>query len=383
MAQSIELGEYDTRRVVTAPPTIDDQRLAERLSAGGDLQPRLLVQWWADGTVQVTASSWIGVVRFSHFEVRVVPKLVGGSLRVLRMLEYTSGVRLLAHLPVERDQPSEGRDLFDLIVMLLAKETRVLVHEGLIRDYRPVNDSLDVMRGQLRLREQYFRRYGALHLLECRFDEYDGDIPENQLLAAALAVARSRVQDPHIRTETQLATHWLEGVCTAPNRNADWYRRRITYGRRNDRYRPAHELAYLVLQGLAFADLFDSSSRRMTTFMLNMNAIFEQFVSQLVEESLADTVFRVDRLRPQHSAVIVDDATDKTYSRIRPDIVIVDTIRSRTIPIDVKYKLYDLKKFSAADIYQLFLYAYALGADAIERIAGLIYPQSSAPQNRG
>lgn len=373
MIRTIELGEYDTKRVVAPPPTADDHRLADQLSAGGDLRPRLLVQWLAGGTVQVTATSWVGVVRFSSFEIRVVPKLTGGSLRVLRMLEYAAGIRLLAHLPMQREQPPEGTDLFDLIVMLLVEEVRILVREGLIRDYRAVDDSLEVMRGRLRMREQYLRRYGALHRLECHFDEYDGDVPENQLLAAAMVAARSRVQDADVRTGTHLATHWLHGVCTASNSDAEWYRRRIIYGRRNDRYRPAHELAYLVLRGLAFTDLFDSSSGRMTTFMLNMNVIFEQFVSRLIEHSLSGTTFRVDR-QARYSAVIVDAASGRTYSSIRPDIVVVDTGTGRTTPIDVKYKLYETGQFSPADTYQLFLYAYALGADPASRIAGLIYP---------
>ena len=44
------------------------------------------------------------------------------------------------------------------------------------------------------------------------------------------------------------------------------------------------------------------------------------------------------------------------------------------MPIDVKYKLYDTRKYSSTDIYQLFLYAYTLGGEASSRTAGLIYP---------
>ena len=34
------------------------------------------------------------------------------------------------------------------------------------------------------------------------------------------------------------------------------------------------------------------------------------------------------------------------------------------MPIDIKYKLYDIKKVSTADVYQTFLYAYALSRPA-------------------
>src|SRR3712207_7650993 len=43
--------------------------------------------------VWVTTRSWVGVVRFESFELRVVPKLEGGNLAVARMLEYASGIK--------------------------------------------------------------------------------------------------------------------------------------------------------------------------------------------------------------------------------------------------------------------------------------------------
>ena len=72
------------------------------------------------------------------------------------------------------------------------------------------------------------------------------------------------------------------------------------YGRRNERYRSAHKLAILVLRGLAIADLFDSSSGRINAFMLNMNTVFEQFVSRLVANFLEGS--RLEVSATSHSA---------------------------------------------------------------------------------
>lgn len=203
MCQTIELAEYQTICKPTAKPTPADQQLAERLSAGGELGARLDVRWLVDGRVEVKASSWVGTVRFSGLEIRVVPKLVGGSLRVLRMIEYASGIRMLSHLPPNQRLQAEGSDLFQLIVLALVQEARLLLRDGLIRDYRPMEDSLTVLRGRLRMRNQFLRRFGSLHQLECQFDEYDGDIPDNQLLAAALSISAVRVNDNTLRNETR------------------------------------------------------------------------------------------------------------------------------------------------------------------------------------
>ena len=375
MSQLVELKEYESKRIRSCAPNESDLKLTEALSAFGDLEPRLEVRWLTDGRVEVTASSWVGVVRFSSLEIRIVPKLVGGTLGVLRMLEYGSGVRLLARLPSHQQLPTGGADLFELVAMLMVEETKSLVRDGLIRDYRATDETLPVMRGRLRVKEQFLRRYGSLDRLECSFDEYDGDIPENQLVAAALSAAGPRVKSPDLKSEVRLLDALVSGVCTPPTRDPHWYRKRISYGRRNLRYRPVHELALLVLDGLALRDLFDTSLTRTNAFMLNMNVIFERFITQLVSDSLLHSGLRVS---PQESyrTVVVDEDSQHTYSTIRPDLVIVDTVTGHAVPVDIKYKLYERKKISTSDVYQLFLYAYALAGDSKVPTAGVIYPST-------
>jgi len=146
--------------------------------------------------------------------------------------------------------------------------------------------------------------------------------------------------------------------------------------RRNARYEPAHRLAFLILTGLALSDLHSATDRGVSAFMLNMNTIFERFVSTLVANALAETRLKTS---PQLSfkAVVIDESTSRAYSTIRPDLVITDTHSGAAVPVDIKYKLYATKKFASTDVYQLFTYAYALGGLAAEKVAGVIYAASS------
>ena len=170
----------------------------------------------------------------------------------------------------------------------------------------------------------------------------------------------------------------MNEVCEVRTRDADWYDRNIHYGRRNTRYTPAHVLAKLVLEGLALNDQVDKSTLNLTSFMVDMNAIFERFVTRLVINSLAGTPLRA-QAQQSIRAVILDEETGDTYSRIRPDLLIEDTTTGHTVPIDVKYKLYDAaKKVSSADIYQSFVYAYSVGAQSDDARAGLIYPSTTS-----
>ncbi len=372
----VELAEYRcVHRDDAGEPTAVDLELAERLQAD-EAGPRLVVRWLAGGRVEVQATSWIGIVRFSNLEVRVVPKLVGGNLRVLRMLEYVRGVRMLRLLDQARPI-AKGRDFFDLVCMLLAGEVDALVRGGLLRDYRTNEDTLPMLRGRLNYREQYLRRFGQLDLLSCRFDEYDSDTVENQLVAAAVSVAHRRVGDPDIRMALGRQSELFRDACAPRSADAGWYRSVIRYGRRNQHYRPAHELALLALEGLAFHDLFSSGSQTITAFLIDMNVVFEGFVTRLVEEALRDTPLVVDGQRRIRTA-IKDSRTGRSYRDIIPDLVVHHAGAREHVPIDVKYKLYDTKKLSNSDIYQVFLYAYALGSAPAQR-AGIVYPTDEPP----
>ena len=94
------LEEHRTGRVSGVDPTPGDEALATKLSERG-----LTVRWLRDSQVEVASSSWVGAARFSSLDVVVVPKLVGGALNVLRMIEYAAGVDILKRLPPERPDP--------------------------------------------------------------------------------------------------------------------------------------------------------------------------------------------------------------------------------------------------------------------------------------
>jgi 5-methylcytosine-specific restriction enzyme subunit McrC len=380
--QTIELVEYESRRVRTPAPTSADLSLAERLAGTGDIEARLEVRWLADGTLELTASAWVGVVRFSAVEIRVVPKLVGGNLRVLQMIEYSDGIRLLAHLPPDQQLAVAGDDLFELLVRILVSEAKLLIRDGLLRDYRPAEETLAVVRGRLRLRDQFLKRYGALHRLECSFDEYDGDISENQLLAAALTASANHVRGYSLGNDIRLLAGVIRDICDPPTFDPDWYEHRIHYGRRNRRYRTAHEAALLILRGLALDELHSAAARGVNAFMVNMNTVFERFVSTLIDKGLAGTRLR-GTAQLSVRAVVIDESTNRTYSSIRPDLVITDSVSERTVPVDIKYKLYDTAKFGSADVYQLFTYAYALGGNAEEKTAGVIYAATAQTAGPG
>lgn len=377
---AIELREWET---ATAPSgvalTQRDRQLVDALARGDG---RLHVEELASG-IRLKAASWIGVVRFEAFELRVVPKLVGGNLGVVEMLDYAGGIDRLRRLRSARqlDAAADGR-LVDLLAQLLAEAAEQIIRDGLIQDYVTREETLVTLRGRLRLDEQVRRRFGQVDRLECRYDELESNTPDNQLIAFALGLARRVCRHPETRRRVA-RLHSLFSEAADPTAFDPGNEVAIEYSRRNERYRAAHTLAWLFVRRLAIQDLFSPGAGRSYAFLLDMNALFEQFVTRLLRAAFASTNIRVAAQR-RHDSLLVDEATSRTYASVIPDVLLEEPRQdgSRRVPVDAKYKLYDEHKLDMGDIYQTFFYGYAFaGAQdhaAGKAVAYLVYPATTA-----
>jgi 5-methylcytosine-specific restriction enzyme subunit McrC len=376
-APVITLSEWESeRRAPVDELTESDRRLAVALKGadGG----RLLVDERRDG-VWITSRSWVGVVRFADFEVRVVPKLAGGNIGLVRMLDYASGLGALRRHEASRQLETVGDDLIDLIAWLFADACTPLVRDGLLNDYVAHEDALHVLRGRLRIIDQARFRFGQVDPLEVTFDEFESDIPENQLIAAALQATRSVVRSPMVQRPIRRLHAVFSEAANPLARDPLVLAAEMTYTRRNEHYRVAHHLAVLLLRRLAIRDLFTPGGTTSFAFLLDMNQLFEDFVTRLVGQAMRQSGVRVHAQRRDRS-IIVNEATNRPYSAIIPDLLL-EAGRGGTmvrLPVDAKYKLYDERRLQEADVYQMFLYAFAYAPHHTRQPARavILYPRA-------
>ena len=376
--QSIYLPEWATREVSGVSLTTSDQRFAEELRSGGG--GRLSVDETRSG-IRITASSWVGVVRFEHFEVRVLPKLAGDNLGLVEMVEFTTGLDALKRSSGARSIAAGGDNLFDLIALLLAEECDRLVRGGLFADYVEHEDELPVVRGRILADRQVLRRFGQVDRVMCRFDDREHDVFENQLLAAALDLCSRRVDHAGVSRHVRRLSSIFREVCSTGAFEGATARRQIAYHRLNQHYRQAHCLAQLVLESLGAEDLLEAGSTRCFAFLIDMNLLFERFVHRLLER-LLPAGYRLYYQRSDRS-IIWNADDNRPYAAVIPDLLVQhDGESARCVPLDAKYKLYDERKLSSDDIYQCFLYAYAYGGTGVESVprAVLVYPSLGGSQ---
>ena len=152
------------------PPSTDDLTLARQLRGqaddlGNTESSKLLLDWSYDGRLRVRARSWVGVVRVADHEIRVMPKHTHGSLGVLTMLRYASGA-IPEQMRSARTVQEGDRNLLDLVCLLLADESEMVVRQGVLQDYAEHEEALAALRGRLLVDRQVRLRYGQVDEVE-------------------------------------------------------------------------------------------------------------------------------------------------------------------------------------------------------------------------
>ena len=331
--------------------------------------------------IRIKAKSWVGLIHFQDFDVQVIPKLAGENLGLVNMLTYTAGVAALKRYENERYlEILKKGSLFDLIVWIFCDACEKILAGGLLFDYERQEDSLTSLRGRLLIDKQYRRRFGKFDRLECRFDEHSSNILENQILALGLYKAGRLVQDDQIRIRTRKLWGILSETCNIDQIDINSARYDVYYNRLNDHYHDAHQLAWMIIDGLGVEDLFKSDKTPSFAFLLDMNSLFEQFLNKYLAEILRKQNLT---LAYQHHdrSIIWDIFQNRSYSQVIPDFLISSSNSSNRLAVDAKYKIYDTRKVDPGDIAQVFLYAYAFD-HSVQPTAVLIYPTEDKSDQR-
>jgi 5-methylcytosine-specific restriction enzyme subunit McrC len=292
----------------------------------------------------VEARQYVGAVVDGDTTVIVRPKLP--IERVLFLLAHSvdptwAGDAALA----EADSLTEG------VVTLFAAACDRAMRNGILRGYRDHRERLHTVRGRIDFAEQLRTNPGRALPLAVSYQEHDQDIVENQLLLAAL----STVADLPIHSTT---TH--RAITRLRRTLADVTPRRfdacalpsMTWTRLNQHYRPAVELARVILAG-ADTDLH-TGSVRVPGLVFDMNTVFEHFVRTALRHELR---LGEEEFPDGRNAQLPFDEARRL--RIKPDLSIRHGGDCRMVG-EIKYR-HDTGDGRATHLYQTLAYASAAG----------------------
>ena len=312
------LTEWTSETYHDVQLTPEDRAAVEKLSAAGD--DRLQIEELRQG-LRVRTRSWVGVVRLPTVEIRVVPKVTGDLLGLVRLIEYASGLDALTRLRDGVTLEASGDSLLELFAALFVGASERVLRRGLLSGHVEREDDLPVARGRILGDRQVLERFGQLDRIICRFDELEHDVVENQLLSAALQVASRRVTSVGLQRRIARLRSVLEPICDTDQLDLAAARTTLAYNRLNAHYETAHQLGWLLFDALGIDDLFAPGETRSFSFLLNMNQLFEHFVTRVVGQLLPAARYRVSS-QISFKSVVWNVSSQRPYANIIPDVVV-------------------------------------------------------------
>ncbi|MYL23979.1 hypothetical protein GLV89_09310 [Halomonas alkaliantarctica] len=347
-------------------------REAEALAAVEYVLPPGCLQW---GHQRVKFTQFCGVVQVDGLQIEVLPKLTPYQTEdqqrstLLTMLacagELESVDTLGAGLATSRVT------LLDLFIRHFAHLLERQLQQGLLRDYRDIDDTLDQVRGRIDLVRQQRENLFKPQRLACRYSELIADIPVNRLLHSALRLMIRLCISPILAQQLHALRMRFDHVGTlAPHERGPTADQ---LNRMQSRYAPLVALSHLFLEG----QFLDVRSGRQQAFSLlfNMNRLFERY-----------TASRLLPLARRHGFKLMEQGPRRYLGReesgrgrllMRPDISLLDASKQPVVILDTKWKRIEgpdaMAALSAADLYQLAAYASAYGCGSVV----LLYPEQA------
>ena len=294
----------------------------------------------------LTPGSTIGAFEIGDLSVAIRPKLP--IARVLYLSSFAMGG---IHFRKDRFDFEDAPTLVEALVPALVSAAQRAFAGGLLHGYQTREEALHTVRGRILIDEQLRRRFILPLPIEVRYDDFTEDVLANRLVkAAAASLGRLRIGKQSRIALAGIGAR-LDNVSLeefAPNAVPE-----VAFDRLNEHYREVVTLARLFLRHAAIET--GRGTVRAAGFLVNMNKVFQEYVTRALREELglSERTFRSDR---EISGVFLDESRKVP---LKPDLSWWDGGTCRFVG-DAKYKRVQDERVPNADLYQLLAYATAL-----------------------
>jgi 5-methylcytosine-specific restriction enzyme subunit McrC len=268
-----------------------------------------------------------------------------------------------APLPATPDQvtPAPDGDLLDFLAGQLAQRLTERATTGLHREYAERAEQGPFLHGRLDVSAQLRDAPGRKEQLHSHYDDFTADVPCNQVpKATAEWLIRSPLLGETVRGALLQALQGFDGVRSVP---LDLSAAMMDAVR--EEYRPLLDLCRLLAEGLRPGNA--AGAMPGPAFLLDMERVFERYVTRGVEEALAGRDRLVLSVQPLY--VANRPMPGQPDVEMRPDVMIHRDGRAALL-VDAKWKRLPKNALVTSDLYQMLAYGTALGVPR----AALVYP---------
>lgn len=372
----VRLQEWETREATRDPAdplrgrTLDDP--AHRAVAAR-LGRRLRIYETRHG-LGISADQSVGVVQLGDLAIRVRPKLAVADM--WHILVYALGFDDVMQ-PDSTELPLADCDIADLLAVLLLREAERLRRRGLRRRYVDRRSWLAQPRGRVNVTALAYAP--PRETLPCTWAESTTDTPENQVVRAGLALARSGVRTPVIGSRLGRADAvWTDTASRQPLTSALLERVERERTRLTAMYEPAHRLVRWIWEGRAVDPELAAGDDELPGVLWDMARLFELFVARFLAEHLTTLQVTVQADLP-HLYRRIHDPRGGRVPRPRPDVVVKDASQVVGV-LDTKYRDLWNTPLPREILYQMSVYALAWSNASVPVPGTVLYPQVGGPR---
>ena len=273
--RTIQLREGESSRVDTL---LDSRQLEILRRARVDVRPSPSPGLQPGTAWEFRAANYIGVFRCGGLNVVIRPRIPID--RVMFMVGYSLNSGDWISSPL-RLSPQD--DILEAIVPAFVRLTQDAIRRGLLQGYRAREESSAALQGRIRLADQVKARFGLPLPVEVTYDDFTDDIEENRLLKTAIGVLwRMPISSRESRRDLGALRPAFTSVSSGSYRPG--MVPSVHYTRLNQRYRPAVELARLII-GSSLAE-FSPGDKLGASFLVDMEQVFESFLRTALRQIL-------------------------------------------------------------------------------------------------
>ena len=295
---------------------------------------------------------FVGVISVGNLQIEVLPKAdrnAGEDEKGLwesHLLEMLRAVyRLKVNLPSAADQHVRRSRVLDVVLHQFMDEVERIMHVGLVKAYRRVEDNRTSLKGRLVLSKHIVKNIVHQERFYMEYTTYDRNHIFNRLLYKSLQVIQdiSASNDVILRAK-RLEFEFPELEDIVPT---EALFNRLGFDRKTEDYRSAIALARLILLNY-MPNMTYQRGDSVVALMFNMNDLWEEYVYIILKRQLSDYNVSAQKRKEFWES----DAGGKI---IKPDIVIKKKDGTCVAVLDTKWKLPDDKP-GDADLKQMFVY---------------------------
>jgi 5-methylcytosine-specific restriction enzyme subunit McrC len=279
------------------------------------------------GTV-IKTKQYVGTIGLSRCTLDIEPKINVRNLMYMLGEAKRLEPSFFSSTVGAESQPS----LYNFVVHLFILMTEDLFRKGVWKSYETQEEPLQFIRGRILTKELATRSYGTPIPVWCRYDDYTGDVIENQVIRYVLEALDKTELPPELDRTRRKLLSILSEVSQLSELHSDRIDA-INYNRLNSDYRPVHSIGRLILGGLSFGE--STGAFRPYSFLFDMELLFQEFIYSVLRRELEDNTTKVRR-QPPRTIPKLKGPTELQNMTVIPDMLVIRG--GKKVVLDTKWK---------------------------------------------